>query len=647
MANRYDNFAKGQISGSHSAVTTTLALVTGQGARFAGASAAIPRKLIVWEASAFDDPADAFNDSPAKAEIMLQTARSGDNLTVVRAQEGTSGLDMTDTSKTFFVMGTVTAEAFGNIVSFANVIGFGASGDGVTDDTAAVIDAFDAVADGGTVFFPAGTYSLATWPAGGQNYAKRFRVIGEEESILVGPAGSTFLAVEEEVTLAGLLFSGWDVILDLDSVATTIERIAIDRCRSDGAVSVVEWDTPGASAVVEDLEISDSHFASSTGIVIDLQGVINSTRIRHNQILGGDKGIRIGNDTAADEDDWLRVLIDGNTIRGIDFASGARAIELYGRDVIVSGNIIDGVNGAGTDNYGILMKVRRAVCRGNIVKGIAGATTNYGIGGLGSDRADVLSDVAGWAQLIRDNIIDMAGEDVGIFIGVEDAIVAGNHVEECAAAGIRTHGEDVQNARVQISGNNLKGGGASSVGIDLQNATDHIQVRDNIVEDHAVAIHYRPTRSAPAAWAPKDIQIRGNTLRDGAVGTHGIRMNPDTTNVTGTHTRIQIKDNYVEGMSTRWLSFDAGTYSVVWLDGNMVNGNGSSDAVLYTVTPTLLLAVDDGPILGVWHLGGSAWNGQHVVMGIYHLWVDGTGDLRIKNSAPTSDTDGTVVGTQT
>ena len=34
-------------------------------------------------------------------------------------------------------------------------------------------------------------------------------------------------------------------------------------------------------------------------------------------------------------------------------------------------------------------------------------------------------------------------------------------------------------------------------------------------------------------------------------------------------------------------------------------------------------------------------------LGAYALWVDSTGDLRIKNGAPTSDTDGTVVGTQT
>jgi len=43
---------------------------------------------------------------------------------------------------------------------------------------------------------------------------------------------------------------------------------------------------------------------------------------------------------------------------------------------------------------------------------------------------------------------------------------------------------------------------------------------------------------------------------------------------------------------------------------------------------------------------GGAWNTSHIVLGIYHIWVDTTGRLRIKSSAPTSATDGTVIGTQ-
>ncbi|MDO7834218.1 hypothetical protein Q4610_04085 [Sphingobium sp. HBC34] len=47
----------------------------------------------------------------------------------------------------------------------------------------------------------------------------------------------------------------------------------------------------------------------------------------------------------------------------------------------------------------------------------------------------------------------------------------------------------------------------------------------------------------------------------------------------------------------------------------------------------------------VWIPNGG-WNTQHLRLGAYHMWVDTSGKLRIKNSAPTSSTDGAVVGTQ-
>lgn len=53
------------------------------------------------------------------------------------------------------------------------------------------------------------------------------------------------------------------------------------------------------------------------------------------------------------------------------------------------------------------------------------------------------------------------------------------------------------------------------------------------------------------------------------------------------------------------------------------------------------------PYYGHLRTQDSAWNTAHMILGNYHLWVDSTGDLRIKSGAPTSDTDGAVVGTQT
>ncbi len=45
-------------------------------------------------------------------------------------------------------------------------------------------------------------------------------------------------------------------------------------------------------------------------------------------------------------------------------------------------------------------------------------------------------------------------------------------------------------------------------------------------------------------------------------------------------------------------------------------------------------------------LGNGAYSGGHLTLGTYHLWIS-SGKLYIKNGAPTSATDGVVVGTQT
>ena len=43
---------------------------------------------------------------------------------------------------------------------------------------------------------------------------------------------------------------------------------------------------------------------------------------------------------------------------------------------------------------------------------------------------------------------------------------------------------------------------------------------------------------------------------------------------------------------------------------------------------------------------GTAWDGDHPIFGTAHIWEDATGDWRTKDSAPTSDLDGTVIGGQ-
>lgn len=42
----------------------------------------------------------------------------------------------------------------------------------------------------------------------------------------------------------------------------------------------------------------------------------------------------------------------------------------------------------------------------------------------------------------------------------------------------------------------------------------------------------------------------------------------------------------------------------------------------------------------------STWNGEALRMGSYVLWLDATGSYRMKNSSPTFDTDGAIIGSQ-
>ena len=61
-------------------------------------------------------------------------------------------------------------------------------------------------------------------------------------------------------------------------------------------------------------------------------------------------------------------------------------------------------------------------------------------------------------------------------------------------------------------------------------------------------------------------------------------------------------------------------------------------------TVSFLEAIDG---TNVCKIGSGAWNSQsRLALGTYQFWVDNSGRLRIKNGTPTSDTDGTIVGSQ-
>lgn len=89
---------------------------------------------------------------------------------------------------------------------------------------------------------------------------------------------------------------------------------------------------------------------------------------------------------------------------------------------------------------------------------------------------------------------------------------------------------------------------------------------------------------------------------------------------------------------------DANKSFAVRFDGKMSLGSGT--AVPDTAVKRISAGVWGGDT-GTSIYTPGVWNDGPLRLGAYYLWVDLTGTLRIKNSAPTSATDGTVVGTQT
>src|SRR5688572_17325224 len=100
MATPVTNFAKATVSIGYNSAAVSIVLTTGHGSRF---PSTFSYPVTWWNATDYSDPAD----DPDK-EIVLVTGRTGDTLTVVRAQEGTSASNKNIGGKTYKMALSIT-----------------------------------------------------------------------------------------------------------------------------------------------------------------------------------------------------------------------------------------------------------------------------------------------------------------------------------------------------------------------------------------------------------------------------------------------------------------------------------------------------------------------------------------------------------
>jgi hypothetical protein len=243
--------------------------------------------IVVADGSQFPSPTGedyffATLVSPAgMVEVVKVTARVGNSLTVVRAQD--------DSSAASFQVGAlvemrVNAASIQNRLSdFVSVRDFGAVGDGVTDDTAAIQSAINSAAatNIGKVYFPAGHYIVTTlydhydaannpdFP-NGDFLAGRVTLEGSQAIALnnmlftTGPYRGTLIETTSATGPALLLGNG------SSAGATTARRQAVRNMSFLGTCtgSVVELNAAQQHVTIEHLSIYNKGGANGVGLYI-------------------------------------------------------------------------------------------------------------------------------------------------------------------------------------------------------------------------------------------------------------------------------------------------------------------------------------------------------------------------------------------
>lgn len=227
-----------------------------------------------------------------------------------------------------------------------------------------------------------------------------------------------------------------------------------------------------------------------------------------------------------------------------------------------------------------------------------------------------------------------------------DNYISGNLTCTGSEAAVRTNNDNPTDAgvayRLHMRDLNIVGAGTAGVpAFDLADNT-HLYIDAGCrVFNFSSLYRLRGTAAFVTHTAAIEEQTIGSTLHASSVGTHAGSI------FTYLRTRLQ---HYREAASDGAVYYsarsDGGFRLELRADGSLNYGDGSGftpDVSVGRVAANVFGTLDDGDSLKA---GSGAWNAGHIQMGTYHLWIDSTGDLRIKSSAPASDTDGAVVGTQ-
>jgi hypothetical protein len=521
------------------------------------------------------------------------------------------------------------AELAANAVSIED---FGALGDGVTNDVAALIGA---LATGNPVRFGPKTY----------------RIDGEcditgSNATLIGVAGATILSRGAQdavgtsgtptwISVSATRFSADGIIFDAnqaitsDSFAVAVQSTClgatITRCwfrnakgpNNGWGLAVLPSDPTLTSHYIHDCEFSDNavdgcwiaatdaveisscrgHDNTRNGIYVDSQDPTFILKIRKVMVLNNtcwnnQTGIVIGNFNQTNtvpgtygngNPDVLSALVANNNL----YQNTSYGLSVSGRNILVTGNVLSNNGPAGGG-----MLANTGYCRivGNMIVGAG----SFGIDAGGS----IFVELAG-------NYVNGAEFGIGIG-GSQNCTVRGNFIQDCSAAIIALNVEsDGRGDNFGIACNNLSliGNwiyyGAGGQGIVLRDAPQGVFVADNVV----VATGGGDPLNSLIPYTDGLI-VRGNMLNFMPLWP----VNPDAASGTNTLVVPDLVDQIsisqstasIQSMVTAWASRSAGQITYI----KVINGGSGYSSATVSITgagtgATASAFIANGVIIGV------------------------------------------------
>jgi len=542
-------------------------------------------------------------------------------------------------SNVTYTAGGTTRALNTKLAETVSVKDFGAVGDGVTDDTAAIQAAF---ATGNSVFFPAGTYIVS----GILSPLANTTVYGDNSTVKAATGSSAtyiFKTAKDEdyVTIRDLTIDGNGVLLrgiGLLSSYCLVSNCLVKNCDYGIAISGNYQSTYDPTYYVDGCVIENNKILTTTRHAILTEHHARNSTITGNYIDGvstsGFYGINLseGSSLISVTDNHIenvsygikcpssRITIKGNKItttlhgQGISVGSNPAATSSWDDVDPLDYNVCSHNTILDTYLEGIIITGNRCMVSDNIVAECGYTASISGISVKGTD------------VLVTNNMV-YADNRIGILIPTDgqDKTVSGNTIFT-DYEGIRID----ETARCFIRDNTIKNvSGTVDVGINITAGLSNAQITSNYFTGCVDAIK--------CSGGLNTVSICNNV---------GESDNTNFLSILSTASQCVISNNLSTAASTYDLVIsdsDGVTNTIItgnnFYDTNIVSGGGNF--VLFATSNI----VHDNHTRNTSQIKTYNQNPTNIGGG-YTMWVDATGDLRIKSGLATSDTDGTVVGTQ-